>query len=372
MTPGTVPKFASMTLQIIQFGDHRGGKLMSNAAENAFVEATDKLIRLYRGVERNTLDLPWISVMPTLIYAWAILRFNFFLLFGIFLILPTNLVILIRNLFPGHWRYRPFFLHHLYYVWLWVWRGEAPTTPGIFVRPLLNVFMKGHFQRRLRRLRIEILLSDEVRDATRSTLLARLDAALERWKSPQFAAIFYTVLLPTIASFPNWYKQLTEFLGLFEIHMPASVAVNFVSENMSTVVVHSLGAISLGYLFAIPITAFLAKRGLFLGADTRRICFPGRQGGCGVYSKEEEILGRVGLHEREAPIDLWLLGVSFVLGLPMLLITLKDMKAIPLKVDEVQFLNFENTQLQIITLQVVVLVGLFFVAALRRGRTGRT
>jgi hypothetical protein len=206
---------------------------MSNAsnAENAFVEATDKLNGLYRGVERNTLDLPQVSVMPTLICAWAVLRFYFFFIVGIFLIVPTNLVILIRNLFPGHWRYRPFFLHHLYYVWLWVWRGEAPTMPGIFVRPLLNVFMKGHFERRLRRLRLEILLSDGLSDATRSALLARLDAALERWKSPRFAAIFYTVLLPAIASFPSWYKQLTEFLGLFEIHVPASVVVNFVSEH---------------------------------------------------------------------------------------------------------------------------------------------
>ena len=251
-------------------------------AENAFVEATDKLIGLYRGVERNTLDLPSVSVMPVLIFFWATLRFYFFFIVGVFLIVPTNLVILIRNLFPGHWRYRPFFLPNLYYVWLWVWRGEAPTTPIIFVRPLLNVFMKGHFERRLRRLRLEILLRDGLSDATRSALLARLDAALERWKSPRFAAI-YGLLYPIITSLLGLYEKVIEFLGRFGIHMPADV-VNFVSD-MSTVTVRSLGLSSIGYLLAVPITSFLAKRGLFLGADASRTCFPGEQGGCGVYSK---------------------------------------------------------------------------------------
>jgi hypothetical protein len=332
-------------------------------AENAFVEATDNLIGLYRGVERNTLDLPPVSVMPVLIFFWSTLRFCFFFFVGFFLIVPTNLVILIRNLFPGHWRYRPFFLPHLYYVWLWVWRGEAPTAPLIFVRPLLNVFMKRHFERRLRRLRLEILLRDGLSDATRSSLLTRLDAALERWKSPRFAAI-YGLLYPIITSLLGLYEKVIEFLGRFGIRMPADV-VNFVSEHMSTLTLRSLGLSSIGYLLAIPITAFLAKRGLFLGADASRTCFPGEQGGCGVYSKEKEILGSVGLRGREAPIDLWLLGASFVLGQLFLLLTWDDWMA---------WARSRNTESQFpiqIIVQIVLFVGLFFVASLRRGRTGR-
>jgi hypothetical protein len=333
-------------------------------AENAFVEATDNLIGLYRGVERNTLDLPSVSVMPFLIVLWATLRFDFFFIVGFFLIVPTNLVILIRNLFPGHWRYRPFFLRHLYYVWLWVWRGEAPTTPVIFVRPLLNVFMKGHFERRLRRLRLEILLHDGLSDATRSALLARLDAALERWKSPRFAAIFFTGLLPGITYFLSLYKPLIEFLGLFGIHIPAGVVGNFVSEHMSAESARALVLSSFGYLLAIPITSFMAKRGLFLGADASRICFPGEQGGSGVYSKEKEILGSIGLHGHEAPIDLWLLGVSFVLGLLFLLLTWND---ITTKLGP----SYKGSEWQIALPYSVVFVGFFFVAALSRGRTGR-
>jgi hypothetical protein len=180
-------------------------------ADDKFVHATDSLLALYRSVERSTLDLPVVSFMPMLIFIWAALRFYFFLVTGLVLIIPINLVILIRNIFPGHWRYRPFFLSHLYYVWLWIWRGEVPTFPLIFFRPLLSIFIKARFETRLRRLRLEILDS-ELSDGTRSTLLGRLDAALERWKSPRTGAIFYTVILPGIISLPAWYKQLIEFL----------------------------------------------------------------------------------------------------------------------------------------------------------------
>jgi hypothetical protein len=327
-------------------------------SEHSFVEATDNLISLYRGIERSTLDLPVLSIMPALIFAWAFLRFYFFLIVGLFLIVPVNIVILIRNRFPGHWRYRPFFLPHLRYVWLWIWRGEAPVGPLIFVRPLLNVFMKGHFESRLRRLRLEILLGDGLSDATRSTLLARLDAALERWKSPRVSVILLTVL-PAIIALPNSYKQFAEFLKLFGIHIPEGVVGNFVSEHISANAVLIVGSISLSYLIIIPITSFLGKRGLFLGADAGRICFPGLQDGCGAYSKEREILGSVGIQKREVPIDLWLFGFSFLIGLPVLL---QPWIMEPTSMD----FRFWN-----VVLQVVVAIVIFFVALLRRQRTGR-
>src|SRR5258707_15879381 len=100
-------------------------------ADDTFAKATDSLIALYRGVERNTLDLPLVSFLPILIFMWAFLKFYFFFINGIFLIIPVNLVILIRSVFPGHSRYRPFSLHHLYYSLIWVWRGEALPAPSI-------------------------------------------------------------------------------------------------------------------------------------------------------------------------------------------------------------------------------------------------
>src|SRR5262249_40348676 len=162
-------------------------------------------------IDRVTLDLPFISFMPFLNCMWAIVKFVFFLYVGVILIIPVNIIIFLRNLFPGHWRYRPFFLKHVYYLIVWIWRGEAPTFPFVFGRTLLTAFMKVHFERRLQRLRLEILDS-EVSDATRSVVLGRIDAALERWKFPRFATVVYTIVLPAIISLPTWYKQFTEFL----------------------------------------------------------------------------------------------------------------------------------------------------------------
>ena len=48
-------------------------------ADNKFVQATDSLIALYRTVERTTLDLPFLSFIPMLIFFWAFLKFYFFL-----------------------------------------------------------------------------------------------------------------------------------------------------------------------------------------------------------------------------------------------------------------------------------------------------
>jgi hypothetical protein len=86
---------------------HYGEKLMSNA-DDAFVQATDSLIALYRSLERRTLDLPLLTLMPFLITLWSSFKFVFFFYVGLLLIVPVNFVILLRNAFPGHWNYRSF------------------------------------------------------------------------------------------------------------------------------------------------------------------------------------------------------------------------------------------------------------------------
>jgi len=173
--------------------------------------------------------------------------------------------------------------------------------------------MKEHFGRRLQRLRLEILLRDGLSDATRSALLARLDAALQRWKTPRFKTVFLTVLVPGIIAFPSWYKQFIDFLGSVGIHLPTDVVANFIS-NMTPGELTIYGSNGIGYLLAIPVSNILAKRGLFLGCKPNRICFPGGQDGPGAYLKEKEILGNLGLHSRETPVDLWLMGLGGVLS----------------------------------------------------------
>src|SRR6516225_12153153 len=47
--------------------DDNDGKPMSDA-DDTFTKATDNLIALYRSVERSTLNLPLVSLMPFLVF----------------------------------------------------------------------------------------------------------------------------------------------------------------------------------------------------------------------------------------------------------------------------------------------------------------
>jgi hypothetical protein len=342
--------------------DRKSGEVISHA-DSAFSQATNNLITLYRNLERRNLDLPFISITPFLIALWASVRLNFSLFVGIFLIIPTNLVILIRNLFPGeHWRYKPFFLKYFYYVWLWVWRGEAPTIPMIFIRPLLNIFLKEHFARRLRRLRQEIALRDGLADATRSALTGRLDSALERWNPPRYATLFFTFVMPAIIWLPEKLTDFVKWLGA----STETVA-------MSPGALISLGYMAFSYLLAIPVTSFMAKRGLFLGAD--RIWFPGWQDGEGAYQKEREIFGSVELRVREAPIDLWVLGILMVIGYAFLFVTWDQTIAWwqSWSAQPPPEIGFDQVRMQK-TMQIVsavIFIVCFVIAAVRRARLGR-
>jgi hypothetical protein len=346
---------------------------------NAVVQATDDLIKLYRGIDRRALDVSFITAIPFLHLFWAILKFEFFLVVGMFLIIPVNLVIFIRNLFPGRWKYRPFFLHHLRYVWLWVWRGEVPTGPFVLVRPLLNLFVRGHFESRLRRLRTELFLRDGLTDAERMATVGRIDAALEHWKTPRLATTFYTVLLPGLISIPGWWRQFVEFVQSLGVSVPATQVADLVSQSSGDLVF--FGFLSLGYLLAFPTTAFLAKRGLFIGRDRSSICFPGGEAGCGAYADEREILARAGLRQREVPVDFWIFGIGIVLGILALTMTWDAY------VDRLASLNLaldpaldpwdarDAVSRQMVGQLVVTytaLTALMIVAVARRGRTGRS
>ena len=86
------------------------------------------------------------------------------------------------------------------------------------------------------------------------------------------------------------------------------------------------GQMAITYLLAVPVTAFMAKRGLFLGAD--RIWFPGLQDGSGAYQKEKEIFGSVEIRVREAPIDLWVLGILMLISWAVLFLTWGSIKCV--------------------------------------------
>ena len=342
--------------------DRKSGEVISHA-NYAFSQATDNLIALYRSLERRTVDLPFITITPFLIFFWASTKFIFFLYVGIFLIIPTNLVIFIRNLFPGpHWRYRPFFLKHLYYMWLWMWRGEAPYFPVIFFRPMLSIFLKEHFARRLLRLRQEIALHDGLTDATRSALMGRLDSVLERWNPPRYATLFFSFVVPAMFWLPDKLIGFVNWLGL-----------STETATISPAALLFFGQLAIFYLLTVPITASIAKRGLFLGAD--RIWFPGWQDGDGAYQKEREIFGSVGLRVHEAPIDLWILGIVMLIWYAFSFLTVEQTVAwqqswLPQPSPELAFDQVRMTKIAALFGSVVFFV-FFVIAAVRRTKLGR-
>lgn len=183
--------------------------------------------------------------------------------------------------------------------------------PGIFFRPLFNLFVKGHFENRLRRLRAELLLRDELSESTQSGLVGHIDAALERWKTPRFTTVFFTMVIPAILAIPTLAKPWIDIMGSLGIHMPTNaveILISYVKVTVSPLL------IILSYLILVPYTAFLAKRGLFIGREPNKICFPGGQADAGIYAQEKEILARIGLHTTEAPIDFWLCFLPLLLN----------------------------------------------------------
>ena len=69
----------------------------------------EDILSLYRDVERRSLTLPAVSFFPLLVVFWKAILFEVFVLLDMLLLVPMNVVILLRNLiFSGEWRYRSF------------------------------------------------------------------------------------------------------------------------------------------------------------------------------------------------------------------------------------------------------------------------
>jgi len=133
------------------------------------------------------------------------------------------------------------------------------------------------------------------------------------------------------------------------------------------------GSMAIFYLLTVPITASIAKRGLFLGAD--RILFPGWQDGDGAYQKERAIFGSVGLRVHEAPIDLWILGTVMLIWYAFSFLTVEQTIAWQQSwwAQPSQELGFDQVRMTKIghLVGIVVFVIFFVIAAVRRTKLGR-
>ena len=199
----------------------------------------------------------------------------------------------------------------------------------------------------------------------------------------EIAAIWgdlFSILLPGIISAPAWIKQVAELPGLLGTNLPTE-AVAALTPTISRQILALVGGFAVFYLLSVPLTSFLAKRGLFIGRQPNRFCFPGGQDGAGIYSKEREILASVGLRMREPPIDFWLLSVSILLAIALnvgmarkivdfetnFIVSQFAQQDDAFRIDQAQIMH----QLWIYLIYMALWIIAFVVSAIRRGRTGR-
>lgn len=255
------------------------------------------------------------SIQPFLVVLLSVITFYFAFIGDLLLIIPINFVVLVRNLFPGRWRYKSFSWPYIHYAYSWVASGEC-YAPTVFFRPLTEFILNAHFRNRLTALRRSLLLEQSISENDQKAVLSKIDGALNLWASATVASVFFTYLLPASgpvielckwlvpASLPHWTKYLVE---------P-----------------------SIAYALSFLATAFLVKRGLMLGATGRPAYFPGALGQPAAYAKEREILNKIGVTAIEFPLDIavWMVGIV----LP--LVTWQQQSELQMRLSELQMRLF--------------------------------
>ena len=261
----------------------------------------DELVTLYRDIERRHLSLPVFSVAPLLIFTWNWIKFNFCFLLDLFLLVPVNVVVFLRNLLPGRWSYRSFSWPYIRTGVLaavsWIGRGEAPGIPLVIVGPLVNLLMYGHFRSRFLLLRRHIILDDRISRDERNLLRAKIDQSLEHWPARGFFSGVYNYVLPVSGP----------LLSLYNLMRPAAPLPSWAA---------IVAPIIFSYSLAILLSAFMVKRGLFLGGAGHASYYPGRLAGAGVYAAEHRIFESLGVVREEFPLDIALLLFNLILGVP--------------------------------------------------------
>jgi hypothetical protein len=213
---------------------------------------------------------------------------------------------------------------------------------------------------------------------------------LERWKTPRFSAAIITLLLPVLTSaisLLSGFKQAIENLKAIGIDIPIHITIQF-APNISSAELFVVFLSGFGYLIVVPFTAMLAMRGLFLGAPSRRICFPGGQGGQGAYLEERIIFSKVDLQPSKTFIDLWLIVALWVIFGVLILLSwdyyveavlnfyVRIIEFLPSDVQELgklksQMKHEPDEQKIQLYLQMLIFPVLCAIAALRRRKSGR-
>lgn len=241
------------------------------------------LLSAYKKAERTLLALPAISFRPMWRYTWSTIKFSLFIYIDLLIMWLLNLIILLRNIFPGRWRYRWLTGPYLRTLVQWIKHGEL-ALPFVSVRWLTRYLLHRHFQTRLDQLRRLIVLDDSVDDQEKTKLLSIVDNHVKLWPTQGFVALLFAYVIPGI----GFGFQILDKMIIYEMPQWFQAAT----------------IMFMLYAFSIITTCFLTKRGLLLGANGADAYFPGLAPGQGAYGNETELFMRIGnVRPREFPLD---------------------------------------------------------------------
>jgi hypothetical protein len=261
--------------------------------------AIHEIATTYSEVDRRSLSIPGFSLAPLGIYLWSLVKFALCFWLDLFLFVPVNLIILVRNIFPGRWRHRSFSGRYIKVLIQWIRNGEVPIVAIVAIRSMTSALLGSHFRNRLNTIRHRVMLEGSLPEEEQAKLVSAIDKMLLQWPAWTPWQLIFTYGLPLLSPVGSFYQLV--FPGA------PGVWTKF------------LVVLSLGYALAFLASAFMIKRGLMLGGAGRSAYFPGLIEGRGAYAVEEQILAKFGLAVKEFPLgfllSLILVPVSYVQAL---------------------------------------------------------
>lgn len=251
-----------------------------------FEAKLEELLEDYRHVVWQSYQLPFFSIMPTLIF----LGHYIVAILGIFLeliILPYTLIALFLRLFKIRWKIIAPFSKRVWFLLVYISRGEFYGS--IVMRPVVRWLVKSHIARRLRMLGELVATSEHFPTETRKRLGAQIAEAQARFPVRELTDFFKDSLIPALVF--GSISFITDLVGGADEKRLVKLAAYAI-----------LGLIAL-YGMSIVIAGFPTKRGLLLGRPINRAAFPGGVQRNGLYGLEREIFSIFPVRPKEISID---------------------------------------------------------------------
>jgi hypothetical protein len=234
-------------------------------SEADYTHAVDEVLRFYKCLDEAAASLPMFSITPLLKYLWASIKLEFAWFADVFLIIPINVVVLIRNIFPGQWSFKSFSYPYFKIMALWVWNGEC-SIPGILIRPLTTYLLHWHIRSRLVELRRQLMQETDFAEDAAKTAFVKIDRAINVWQPAGVGSIILTWVFPAVG--------------------PAMEILKWIAPATFPPWTGIAAVFSISYVLNVLTAAFLVKRGILLGGTGMDACYPGFLSGRGGYDED--------------------------------------------------------------------------------------